>query len=109
MNPWLDTYLTNVRFPEVSGAEHLELLQARDQLANSDPTLTAEEQNALYDADQSLITHAAAFYTEIARFVDLATYRTEHHIDPTHWWWYLDVIQELPLQGTLPTTQPSPR
>ncbi len=86
MNSWRDTYLTDVRFPEVSGAEHLQLLQTRDRLADGDTALTAEEQHALHEADQHLIANAATFYTELARFVDLAAYRTEHQIDPTRWW-----------------------
>jgi hypothetical protein len=53
MNPLLAHYGVAVHHPEVSGAEHLELLQIRDQLAGLEPLLTAEEldkarQNILY-------------------------------------------------------------
>ena len=54
MNPLLAHYGVAVHHPEVSGAEHLELLQIRDQLAGLEPLLTAEELEALGVADAIL-------------------------------------------------------
>jgi hypothetical protein len=64
MNRLLAHYCVDVRHPEVSGAEHLEMLQSRDRLAELEPTLTSKEQEALAKADQMLVEQAAAFYQE---------------------------------------------
>jgi hypothetical protein len=96
MNRLLVHYCVDVQHPEVSGAEHLEMLQIRDRLAELEPMLTSDEQEALAEADRVLVERAAAFYQELIRFLDLATYRREHSIPPTRWWWYLDVVSHLP-------------
>ncbi len=96
MNRLLVHYGVDVQHPEVSGAEHLEMLQIRDRLADLESTLTSEEQESLAEADRLLVERATAFYQELLRFVDLATYRREHGIPPTRWWWYLDVVSHLP-------------
>jgi hypothetical protein len=80
----------------VSGAEHLEMLQIRDRLAEVESTLTAEKQGALAEADRMLVERATSFYRELRRFLDLATYRREHGVPPARWWWYLDVLSHLP-------------
>ena len=54
MSPLLAHYCVDVQHPGVSGAEHLEMLQIRDQLAGLEPTLTAEEKAALDAADRTL-------------------------------------------------------
>lgn len=96
MNRLLVHYRVDVRHSEVSGAEHLEMLQIRDRLAELEPTLTSEEQEALVEADRLLVEQATAFYQELLRFFDFAAYRREHSIPPTRWWWYLDVVSHLP-------------
>ena len=96
MNPLLAHYGVAVHHPEVSGAEHLDLLQIRDQLAGLEPLLTAEELEALGVADATLAAQAPRVQRELQRFVDLAVYRREHNIPPERWWWYLDVIQHVP-------------
>jgi hypothetical protein len=96
MNRLLMHYCVDVQHPEVSGAEHLEMLHIRDRLAEFEPTLTAEDQEALAEADRVLVECAAAFYQEILRFLDLAAYRREYGIQPARWWWYLDVVSHLP-------------
>jgi hypothetical protein len=103
MNRLLAHYCVDVQHPEVSGAEHLEMLQIRDRLAELEPTLTSEEQDALAEADRVLVEQATAFYQELLRFLDLAAYRREHGIPPARWWWYLDVVSHLPpLTGEAP-------
>ena len=96
MNWLLRHYGVDVQHPEVSGAEHLEMLQIRDRLAELEPTLTSEEQEALAEADRVLVERATAFCQELLRFLDLAAYRREHGISPAHWWWYLDGVRHLP-------------
>jgi hypothetical protein len=110
MNRLLVHYRVDVQHPEVSGAEHLEMLQIRDRLAELESTLTSEEQEALAEADRLLVERATAFYQELLRFLDLATYRREHGIPPARWWWYLDVVSHLPpLKEEAPETEhPSP-
>jgi hypothetical protein len=95
MNRLLAHYCVDVQHPEVSGAEHLEMLQIRDRLPELVPVLTSKEQEALGEADRVLIERATAFYQELLRFLDLAAYRREHDIPPTRWWWYLDVVGHL--------------
>ena len=96
MNRLLAHYCVDVHHPDVSGAEHLEMLQIRDRLAELEPTLTSKEQEALAEADRVLVEQAAAFYQELLRFLDLAIYRRDHGIPPARWWWYLDVVSHLP-------------
>lgn len=43
MNPLLKNYCASVEFPDVSGAEYLEMLQIRDRLAESASQLSEEE------------------------------------------------------------------
>jgi hypothetical protein len=96
MNRLLVHYCVDVQHPEVSGAEHLEMLQIRDRLAELEPTLTSEEQEALAEADRVLVERATAFYHELLRFLDLTEYRREHEIPAVRRWWYLDVVSHLP-------------
>jgi hypothetical protein len=103
MNRLLTHYYVDVQHPEVSGAEHLEMLHIRDRLAEIKSTLTSAEQDTLAEADRMLVERASAFYKELLRFLDLAAYRREHGIPPAHWWWYLDVVSHLPhLKGEVP-------
>lgn len=96
MNNLLKKYMTDVEFPEVSGAEHLEMLQIRDRLFEQEQTLSAEEQVALNQADRRLVEQSARFFTELSRFLDLPQHRQTRHIPVTRWWWYLDVLAQLP-------------
>lgn len=111
MNRWLVHYCVDVQHPEVSGAEHLEMLHIRDRLAEIESTLTSEEQEALVEADRVLVEQASAFYKELLRFLDLAAYRREQRSPPARWWWYLDVVSHLPtLKDEAPDVgHPSPR
>ena len=62
MNRLVVHYRVDVQHPEVSGAEHLEMLQIRDRLAELESTLTSEEQNALAEADRVLVERSSAFF-----------------------------------------------
>ncbi len=96
MNPRVAYYCAAVQHPDVSGAEHLELLQLRDQLVSVEPLLPPEEQEALGAADALLAAQASQMQRELQRFIDLAAYRREQDIPPERWWWYLDVLQHVP-------------
>ncbi len=75
MNKLLNIYHLSLEYPNVSGAEHLELLSIRDQLAELETELNSEEQTILSKADQTLLTHATVIYQELSRFINLADYR----------------------------------
>ena len=77
-----------VQFPDVSGAEHLEMLQLRDALAQVESQLTDEDKGLLANADRRLVEQGREFYEELSRFVDLTEKRKFEEITPQRWWWY---------------------
>ena len=96
MNRLLEQYTVDVDYPEVSGIEHLQMLETRSQLAAIETQLSSAEQRALAGADYKLATHALAFLAELNRFVNLAQERQQRQISPHEWWWYLDVLVQVP-------------
>lgn len=52
MNSVLENYGVSVEFPDVSGAEHLEMLQIRDRLAEIESDLNEAEQTLLTKGDR---------------------------------------------------------
>ena len=96
MNQLLQNYSIQVDYPDVSGAEHLEILQIRDRLAEVEADFTSEEGAILGKADRKLMMNTAQIYQELSQFVDLSRYRLEQGISPQQWWWYLDVLHCLP-------------
>lgn len=102
MNPRVASYCVAVQHPDVSGAEHLELLQLRDHLVSLEPLLSPEDQEALSAADALLAAQASQIHHELQRFIDLAAYRRAQDIPPERWWWYLDVLQHVPRPSAAP-------
>ncbi len=100
MNELLKYYLMAVESPGVSGFEHLQMLDVRDNLQQIRSELTAEELDLLAGADYRLLTQAAAFHAELAQVTNLARERTQQNQPPAHWWWYLDVLAQLPAVAT---------
>lgn len=96
MNKLLNIYHLSLDYPNVSGAEHLELLAIRDQIAELEVDLKEEEQKKLSEADRKLILNAPLLYQELSRFINLADYRKNHNISSEKWWWYLDVLSYIP-------------
>ena len=96
MNKLLEHYIVDVEFPDVSGAEHLEMLQRRDKLFELEPTLSNHEKELLAVADRRLVEQATEFYAELSRFIDFEQRRQFQQIPVTRWWWYLDVLAQLP-------------
>ncbi len=96
MNKLLNIYNLSLDYPNVSGAEQLELLTIRDQIALLETKFNTEEQNTLLKADQKLLIHATEIYQELSHFISLSDYRKQHNISPQKWWWYLDVLSYLP-------------
>lgn len=96
MNNLLNIYNISLDYPEVSGAEQLELLMIRDQIAELETQLSSTEKQILSEADQKLIKNAKIIEQEISQFINLPNYRKKENILPQKWWWYLDVLIHLP-------------
>lgn len=92
----ISAYEVDVRFPNVSGVEHLDMLLTRSEIAKGKTHLTTEQQIRLKEADRMLLQQARHFYQAIQRIADLAAWRRDENVSPTHWWWYLDVLVQLP-------------
>jgi hypothetical protein len=105
MNHLLKNYCVSVEFPDVSGAEHLEMLEIRDRLTEIESQLTEEEKILLTKADRQLVENASAFYQELSRFVNLTEKRKAQFIPPQRWWWYLDAIKAV--RGFLASDYPA--
>jgi hypothetical protein len=92
----LTQYETDVRFPDVSGMEHLDMLITRSTIADRKDELNREQLARLADADQLLLRSAAQFNRAIHAIADLASWRDDVNVSPDHWWWYLDVLTSVP-------------
>ncbi len=89
-------YEVDVRFPDVSGMEHLDMLLTRSEIARGEHHLTAEQRVRLAEADKVLLQQAGRFYQAIQKIADLDAWRRDENAPPAHWWWYLDVLAQLP-------------
>ena len=96
-------YEVDVQFPDVSGMEHLDMLMARSEIARNELHLSEAERLRVQNADHLLLQHAQQFYESIRRIADLSIWRRDENVSVTHWWWYLDVIVQLPLPLELPS------
>ncbi len=93
---WLTQYETDVRFPDVSGMEHLDMLITRSNIAANKNRLTPEQVNRLLVADEALFQNAERFTRAITAVGELAEWRNARVISPEEWWWYLDVLVSVP-------------
>lgn len=89
---WLANYTGGVKFPNVSGFEILEMLQARSHLAMIENRLSATERAELESADAIFLEHANEFYESLSEMADLQELRARENILPSHWWWHLDKL-----------------
>ena len=85
-------YETDVRFPDVSGMEHLDMLLTRTTLEEHKERLSHEQRARLATADQRLVQQSNRFYSAISQVADLTAWRDNVHAPVSHWWWYLDVL-----------------
>lgn len=92
----ISAYEIDVRFPDVSGTEHLDMLLSRSEIAKCETHLTVEQRMRLAEADKVLLQHVRQFYQAIQSIADLETWRRDENAPITHWWWYLDVLAQLP-------------
>jgi len=82
----------SVKFPAVSGFEILEILQARNHLAQIEISLNANERAELEAADATFLTHANDFFESLSEIADLGELRAKTNTLPSHWWWHLDKL-----------------
>ncbi|MCE7984172.1 MAG: hypothetical protein DYG89_23605 [Caldilinea sp. CFX5] len=93
----LYAYEVDVRFPQVSGMEHIEMFYNRSELATLAAELSPEQKKRLAKADQILLRDASLFYDAIQQIVNLKRWREQDNVAPDHWWWYLDVLTAAPI------------
>jgi hypothetical protein len=86
MSELVEQYVAHMNFPEVSGAEHLEMLQLRDKILTVETTLTVGDRNARAVADRRLVELASEFHVELSRFINFEERRRTQNIPPTRWW-----------------------
>lgn len=72
------------------------MLQIRDELAIIENELNGLEKEELSLADQLLIKNAKQFYNKLSSIIDLKQKRESEQISSAFWWWYLDVLANLP-------------
>ena len=88
----LIAYEMDVRFPDVSGMEHLDMLLTRTRIEEDKNDLTEEQNKRLVLADEQLLQQSGRFYSAIQQVADLTAWRQKIDVPSTQWWWYLDVI-----------------
>ena len=96
MNSLLEQYRVDVDYPEVSGIEHVQMLETRSKLFAIESQLSATERRILLAADRKLAMQALGFLSELERFVNLADERRRRKVVAEEWWWYLDVLVQIP-------------
>ena len=97
-NDMIAAFEVDVRFPDVSGMEHLDMLLTRSELARveHDGQLSSEQRVRLAEADRILLEQVDRFYRAIKQIADLEAWRRQEDAPPEHWWWYLDVLAQVP-------------
>ena len=96
LESWLTQYETDVRFPDVSGFEQLDMLLTRSRIFAAGGALTPEQKERLAEADRQLVAGAETFLRTIAPVASLAEWRVHSGASPEEWWWYLDVLVNVP-------------
>ena len=72
------------------------MLLTRSKIAKGERYLTDEQRARLAKADQVLLQQAGRFYQAIQKIADLETWRRDENAPTSHWWWYLDVLAQVP-------------
>lgn len=90
----LEQYVEDVRHPEVSGFELLDLLSTRSALAEREASLSPAQRRSLEDADAHLLSAAPTVLARLTEIAPLPELRRQASASPSHWWWYLDLLQQ---------------
>lgn len=88
----LKSFIVGVNYPNVSGFEVLELLDARSAIAEFESGLSEEERAELEKADSLFLSNVDKFYKSISQVADLHEMRKRAGIPPSHWWWYIEKL-----------------
>ena len=86
--------------------EHLDMLMMRSEIASIEPHLPDALRERVLQADRQLMRQARQFYDAIHAIADLASWRRSEFMPITHWWWYLDVLAQLPVSLDAVTLRP---
>ncbi len=100
----ITAYEADVSFPDVSGMEHLDMLHTRNEIADCMAILTDEQYLRVLKADKKLLQQAAGFVDAMAQIANIAAWRRHEQFPTSHWWWYLDVVAQLPVNESHNTT-----
>ena len=92
-------YEVDVRFPDVSGMEHLDMLLTRSEIARGELWLTTEQRVRVAKADRMLLEQARSFYEAIQEIANLQLWRRDENVPPAHWWWYLEKLVKVERLG----------
>ena len=90
----LKQYVEDVRHPEVSGFELLDLLSTRSALVEGEMHLSSTERRRLEKADARLLAAASILLARLSEIAPLPELRRRANVPPSHWWWYLDLLQQ---------------
>jgi hypothetical protein len=90
----LKQYVEDVRHPDVSGFELLDLLSTRSALVAGEMHLSATERHRLEKADARLLAAASIVLARLSEIAPLPELRRRANVPPSHWWWYLDLLQQ---------------
>jgi hypothetical protein len=74
------------------------MLLTRSELARAEKTgqLSDEQRLRRAEADRILLEQVERFYSSIKQIADLESWRRQEDAPPEHWWWYLDVLAQVP-------------
>lgn len=90
----LEQYIEDVHHPDVSAFELLDLLHTRSVIATLEAQLSTDERQRLEEADTQLLAAAPVFLQRLIELAPLPTLRRRANASPSHWWWYLDRLQQ---------------
>lgn len=90
----LKQYVEDVRHPQVSGFELLDLLSTRSALVQGEAHLSPTERRRLEKADARLVASAPLILARLVEIASLPELRRRAKVPPSHWWWYLDSLQQ---------------
>jgi len=90
----LKQYVEDVRHPEVSGFELLDLLSTRSALVEQEARMSPTERRRLEKADARLLAAASIILARLVEIAPLPELRRQSKVPPSHWWWYLDLLQQ---------------
>jgi hypothetical protein len=90
----LEQYIEDIDHPDVSGFEWLDLLSLRSTLAEGEASLSYTQRRRLEEVDARLLAAAPLALARLVEIAPLPELRQRVNASPSHWWWYLDLLQQ---------------